>query len=163
MHDPKPGVIDAHQFTAPDGKHYLIWEVDGGAIGAPTPIRIQPLADDGVTLTGAPKTILTNDRSWEGGLVEGPWIREHGGSYYLFYRATGYTSTAYAIGVARAASPLGPFTKASGPILTSNAWWSGPGMARSCKGRVGTTCTCTTPGWPARSAPRPGAACWSIA
>lgn len=127
VHDPSPGVIDAHEFTAPGGKHYLLWKVDGNAVGAKTPIRIQPLADDGVTLTGSPTTILTNDQSWEGGLVEGPWMIAHGGSFFLFYSANGYASTAYAIGVARASSPLGPFTKASGPIVGSNAWWSGPG------------------------------------
>lgn len=137
VHDPNPGVIDAHEFTAPDGQHYLLWKVDGNAVGAPTPIRIQRLAADGVTLVGAATTILTNDRAWEGALVEGPWMIERGGSYFLFYSANGYASTAYAVGVARAASPLGPFTKASGPILTSDAWWSGPGHGSVLEGPRG--------------------------
>ncbi len=127
VRDPSPGVIDAHHFEAPDGRHFLLYKVDGNAVGRPTPILIQELAADGVTLMGPATTILTNDRAWEGALVEGPWMIARGGSYYLFYSANGYASPSYAIGVARAASPLGPFTKADRPILTSNRAWAGPG------------------------------------
>ena len=38
---------------------------------------VQRLAADGLSLTGAPTTLITNDRSWEGGLVEGPWMIDH--------------------------------------------------------------------------------------
>ena len=127
VHDPTPGVIDAHEFDAPDGQHYLLWKLDGNAVGAPTPIYAQALADDGVTLLGARTELLRNDRAWEGDLVEGPWMLAHDGEFFLFYSANSYASTRYALGVARAPSPLGPFTKADAPILTSNAWWSGPG------------------------------------
>ena len=51
----------------------------------------------------------------------------HGGEFFLFYSANGYASTAYAVGVARASSPMGPFTKAQGPILSSAGAWAGPG------------------------------------
>ena len=137
VHDPSPGVIDAHEFEASDGQRYLLWKVDGNAIGKPTPIRIQPLEADGVSLTGSPKTILSNDRAWEGALVEGPWMIERAGSFYLFYSANGYASTAYAIGVARASSPLGPFTKADAPILVSDGAWSGPGHGSVVRGPRG--------------------------
>jgi len=59
------------------------------------------------------------------------------GSYYLFYSANGYASTRYAIGVARASSPLGPFTKASAPILVSNAAYGGPGHGSVVRGPGG--------------------------
>jgi len=127
VNDPNPGVIDAHFFQAAGGAKYLLWKVDGNAVGAPTPIKIQPLAADGLSLTGAPTTVLTNTLSWEGGLVEGPWMVEHGGFFYLFYSANGYASTAYAVGVARSTSPTGPFTKAPAPILVSNSSFGGPG------------------------------------
>jgi hypothetical protein len=52
---------------------------------------------------------------------------EQGGSFFLFYSGNGYASAAYAIGVASASSPLGPFTKASAPILTTGGAWAGPG------------------------------------
>jgi arabinan endo-1,5-alpha-L-arabinosidase len=71
--------------------------------------------------------LITNDQAWEGPLVEGPFMIEHGGSYYLFYSGNAYNSTAYAIGVARGASPMGPFTKRSGPIVVSDSAWAGPG------------------------------------
>lgn len=137
VRDPAPGVIDAHHFEASDGRHFLTFKVDGNAVGAPTPILIQRLADDGVTLMGSPTEILRNDRSWEGALVEGQWMIEQGGTYYLFYSANGYASSRYAIGVARSSSPLGPFTKADAPIVTSNATWAGPGHGSVLRGPRG--------------------------
>lgn len=125
--DPNPGVIDAHQFETSTGQRYLLWKVDGNAVGASTPIKIQPLAADGLSLTGAPTTILSNTLGWEGALVEGPWMVEHEGQFYLFYSANGYASPSYAVGVARASSPTGPFTKANAPILVSKGAWAGPG------------------------------------
>lgn len=127
VHDPHPGVIDATEYEAPDHARYLLWKTDGNAVGARTPIHIQRLAADGLSLTGAATTLITNDQPWEGGLVEGPWMIDHGGMFYLFYSANGYASTAYAIGVARASSPMGPFVKAPAPILVTKGPWAGPG------------------------------------
>lgn len=125
--EPPPGAIDAHFFRAPDAKQYLLWKVDGNAAGAPTPIRIQELSADGLSVVGAPTTILSNTLAWEGALVEGPWMVAHGAFFYLFYSANGYASPSYAVGVARSDSPLGPFTKAPDPVLTSRGAWAGPG------------------------------------
>lgn len=137
LRDPTPGVIDVHEFDAPDGTHYLLWKVDGNATGSPTPIYIQPLADDGVTLRGTRTRILVNDRAWEGALVEGPWMIEQGGTFYLFYSGNTYSTPRYAIGVARASSPLGPFTKADEPLLTSNSSFAGPGHGSVVRGPDG--------------------------
>ena len=52
---------------------------------------------------------------------------EHGGTYYVFYSGNAYDTVDYAIGVAQAPSPLGPFTKAGGPILSTGGAWAGPG------------------------------------
>ena len=125
--EPAPGAIDAHYFMASSGKHYVLWKVDGNAVGQSTPIKIQELAADGLSLTGTPTTILNNTLGWEGALVEGPWMIERGGAFYLFYSGNGYASPSYGVGVARADSPLGPFTKAGEPILTSKGAWAGPG------------------------------------
>ena len=125
--EPAPGAIDAHYFRASSGSHYILWKKDGNAVGVTTPIRIQELAADGLSLVGAPTTLFENDLGWEGDLVEGPWMVEHDGLFYLFYSGNFYASTQYAVGVARAASPLGPFTKASAPILISKGDWAGPG------------------------------------
>lgn len=134
---PAPGVIDAHHFEDASGRHWLLYKVDGNAVGAPTPIFIRELMDDGVTLVGEPIEILTNDRGWEGALVEGPWMIEEAGTYYLFYSANAYASARYAVGVARSSSPTGPFTKADAPILTSNGAWGGPGHGSIVRGPRG--------------------------
>lgn len=127
LHDPTPGVIDAHFFEAPDGKRYLTWKRDGNAVGQPTPIFIQSLAADGVTLTGTPTEILRNTLGWEGALVEGQWMVHRNNTYYLFYSANGYASPNYAVGVARSGSPTGPFEKHGPPILSTNGTFAGPG------------------------------------
>lgn len=127
VHDASMGLIDASEITA-NGKSYLLWKEDGNAKGKPTPIHAQQLAADGLSLVGTTAaTLITNDRGWEGPLVEGPFMVQHGGFFYLFYSANGYASPSYAVGVARATSPVGPFTKAPGPIVGSSAQFSGPG------------------------------------
>ncbi|HEY3448545.1 MAG TPA: glycoside hydrolase family 43 protein [Myxococcales bacterium] len=132
-----PGVIDVHYFEASNGTKYLLWKPDGNAVGQKTPIRIQTLAADGLSLTGTATTLIENDLGWEGGVIEGPWMIERGGFYYLFYSANGYASTAYAVGVARATSPTGPFTKAGNPILVTRGAWAGPGHGSVLPGPSG--------------------------
>lgn len=121
------GMIDAHAFVDAQGKPNLVWKEDGNAVGKPTPIYGQPLSADGTKLTGARATLLTNDLGWEGDLVEGPFVVQHGGEYFLFYSANGYATSKYAVGVARSPSPLGPYTKHGAPILVSAGDWAGPG------------------------------------
>lgn len=135
--EPAPGAIDAHHFQAADGQRYILWKVDGNAVGKATPIKIQRLAADGLSLQGSPTTILSNTLSWEGPLVEGPWMIERSGTFYLFYSGNGYWSASYGVGVARAASPLGPFEKAGGPILSSKGAWAGPGHGAVLRGPSG--------------------------
>lgn len=126
VHDASMGLIDASEITA-NGKPYLLWKEDGNAKGKPTPIHAQELTSDGLSLVGTAVTLITNDRPWEGSLVEGPFMVAHGGYYYLFYSGNGYASPSYAVGVARATSPLGPFTKAPSPVVVSSGQYSGPG------------------------------------
>jgi arabinan endo-1,5-alpha-L-arabinosidase len=121
------GVIDATVFRAADGTPYLVWKVDGNAIGRPTPIFAQPLAADGLMLTGSATQLITNDLPWEGGVVEGPWVVVRDGVYWLFYSGNSYANGSYAVGVARATAPLGPYSKLGDPIVTTNAAWVGPG------------------------------------
>jgi GH43 family beta-xylosidase len=135
VHDPNMGLIDASEYTAPDGTPYLLWKEDGNAVGKHTPIHAQQLAPDGLSLVGSRSTLITNDQAWEGAVTEGPFMVDHGGSYYLFYSGNSYATGRYAIGVARASSPTGPFSKLSGPIVVSGGAWSGPGHCSVVEGQ----------------------------
>jgi beta-xylosidase len=127
VHDASMGMIDATAFVDTAGTPYLVWKEDGNAVGQKTPIFGQPMSADGTALTGSRTELITNDLGWEGGVVEGPWVVSHGGSYFLFYSGNSYANATYAVGVARASSPLGPYQKAGNPILASNGAWVGPG------------------------------------
>jgi arabinan endo-1,5-alpha-L-arabinosidase len=127
VHDASMGHIDASEINASNGTSYALWKDDGNAVGLPTPIHAQPLTSDGLTLRGSPSTLITNDQPWEGAVTEAPFMVERSGVYYLFYSGNAYYDATYAVGVAQATSPLGPFTKASGPILTTDSAWVGPG------------------------------------
>ncbi len=120
------GLIDASAFLA-GGTAYLAWKEDGNAVGQPTPIRARALAADGLAVTGGTATLITNDRAWEGNLVEAPFFIERAGTYYLFYSGNAYYDGRYAVGVARASSPLGPYTKLGDPIVVTGGPWVGPG------------------------------------
>lgn len=122
IHDAQMGLIDVSEF---DG--YVLWKEDGNAVGKKTPIHAQAHAADGLSLTGSPATLITNDQQWEGNVVEGPWMVQHAGTYFLFYSGAAYNNASYAVGVAKSNSPLGPFTKAPGPILVTGGAWAGPG------------------------------------
>lgn len=123
------GVIDATYFADHDGRRYLYWKVDGNQrAGGRTPIMVRELSEDGTSFSpgSEAREVLDRAEAWEGPLVEAPWVVERGGKYFLFYSADVYDER-YVTGVARASSPLGPFTRKEGPILVSNARWLGPG------------------------------------
>eukprot|EP01097_Dermamoeba_algensis_P004040 TRINITY_DN2705_c0_g1_i1.p1 TRINITY_DN2705_c0_g1~~TRINITY_DN2705_c0_g1_i1.p1 ORF type:complete len:347 (-),score=41.61 TRINITY_DN2705_c0_g1_i1:189-1229(-) len=130
IYEPHMGNIDP-SFYREGSKNYLIWKRDGnGAVPpVPTPIFIQELTADGSKLApGSSKTqMITNDLSFEGNLVEGPWLIRVGKYYYLFYSSNGFSSPSYSVSVARATSLFGPYTKVGKPILQTNSYFDGPG------------------------------------
>jgi len=127
------GYIDPTYFYLESTKEkYVFWKEDGNGKVPPekyTPIWGSKLADDGLSLVGDKHFILENDpSSWEGPLIEAPWIINYRNQYYLFYSANGYASSLYALGVAKSNNLLGPYEKdPSNPIVHSNDHWSGPG------------------------------------
>ncbi len=127
IHDPNMGLIDASEITTSAKASYVLWKEDGNAVAKPTPIHSQPLSADGLSLTGSPVTLITNDQGWEGAVVEGPFMVERSGTFYLFYSGNSYANATYAVGVARGSSPGTPMTKLGAPILTTDAAWVGPG------------------------------------
>lgn len=103
-----------------------------------TPIYAQRLSADGKSLVGERRVVLVNDLAWEGHLIEGNWVTEQDGRYYLFYSGNDFSTADYGIGVAIADDPLGPYRKMEEPLLkTSSAWW-GPGHPSVAQGPDGT-------------------------
>ncbi|MEA2708679.1 MAG: hypothetical protein QOF78_1280 [Phycisphaerales bacterium] len=121
--------IDGHVFRDRDGQLYLY------SVYLPKPpkteafqIHVRKLSDD-LTPSAESTLCITATEPWEGKHVnEGPFVIRHGDDYLLTYSGQGYTSPNYAVGVATAKSPLGPWKKsADGPILKRAPGVSGPG------------------------------------
>jgi len=102
-----------------------------------TPINAQKMTAEG-ELAGSPQTVLTNDLKWEGHLVEGPFLWNQDGRYWLFYAGNDFTDPAYGIGVAVADHPFGPYEKQPEPLLKSGKSWSAPGHPSVAAGPDGT-------------------------
>jgi hypothetical protein len=99
-----------------------------------TPIRAQRIAEDGRSLLGESRIVLTNDLDWEGHLIEGPFVTRQEGRYWLFYAGNDFSTPSYGIGVAVADHPLGPYTKQGEPLLRSTREWLAPGHASVAPG-----------------------------
>jgi beta-xylosidase len=99
-----------------------------------TPIRTQRIADDGRSLIGKSRIVLTNDLDWEGHLIEGPFVTHQCGRYWLFYAGNDFSTPSYGIGVAVADHPLGPYSKQGEPLLRSTREWLAPGHASVAPG-----------------------------
>jgi xylan 1,4-beta-xylosidase len=124
------GSIDPAFARDEHGAPYLIWKEDGNSQHKPTPIWAQPLTDDLMHLRGEKRQLIVNDASWEGGVVEGPFVLRHAGRFYLFYAGNVCCGVKcnYAEGVARSNSLLGPWEKdPANPIITANQRWKCPG------------------------------------
>jgi len=116
------GAIDASPLHDGD-QLYLYFKSDGNCCGLKTHIWGQELAADGLSLLGKPVSLLSNDQSWEGSVVEAPQMLKHDGAYYLFYSGNDYANAHYAVGYAHCQSPLGPCIKptkpGSSPLIAS--------------------------------------------
>lgn len=125
------GSIDPAFARDENGKPYLIWKEDGNSIHKPTPLWAQALTSDLLHLKGEKIALLVNQpESWEGGVVEAPYVLRHDGHFFLFYAGNACCGTEchYAEGVARADHLLGPYTKnPSNPVIAANATWKCPG------------------------------------
>ena len=124
------GSIDPMPVTDEKGERYLIWKEDGNSRKLPTILWAQQLSGDGASLVGDRKELIRNDAPWEAAVVEGPFLLRRGDWFYLFYSGSGCCGRgcAYAMGVARSRSLLGPWEKnPSNPILAGNEHWKCPG------------------------------------
>ncbi|MDO8539798.1 MAG: family 43 glycosylhydrolase [Opitutaceae bacterium] len=137
------GSIDAVPFTDAKGVRWMIWKEDGNSRKQPTPLWIQRLRDDGLALVGERREIMRNDpASWEGAVIEGPFVLRRGEWYYLFYSGNACCGRGcnYKLGIARAKDPLGPWEKCpANPLLGDNETWRCPGHGSLVGGPGGRT------------------------
>ena len=107
------GSIDASPVRDASGALHLVWKSDDNAFGQPTAIWSQRLSADGLTLTGSATRLLDADRTWQGGIIEGPAMHADGTGWYLFYGANRWDSSEAGIGYATCTGPAGPCTNRS--------------------------------------------------
>ncbi|WP_374468784.1 family 43 glycosylhydrolase [Phenylobacterium sp.] len=102
-----------------------------------TTVYAQRLAADGSCLVGERVAVLCNDLPWEAHLIEGMWITEANGHYWMFYSGNDFSTAQYGVGVAVAPTPFGPFVKQREPFLRSSRDWWGPGHVSVAPGPDG--------------------------
>jgi xylan 1,4-beta-xylosidase len=130
----RTGEIDPLLVTDEQGAPWLVWKRDGNSRGRATPILAAPLAPGEVSLAGVPRELFRDSAAWERHNVEAPALLRHDGLLYLFYSAGHCCGRhcAYATGVARATTLLGPWQKRARPVLRG-------GGGVGCPGHVGVT------------------------
>lgn len=126
--DGEGGVIDPDVFTS-GGTRYLLWKTEGVPGQVAPALWSQPLAADGLSVSGTPSRILSSRYPWEGTLVENPTMVEADGRLFLFYSGNEWESAAYGVGWAVCASVQGPCeAPPDKPLLrTEGSTLQGPG------------------------------------
>lgn len=131
--------IDGHVLRDDDGRCYLYYSRDCSENIVEgrheSHLYAVELAPDLLSLIGEPVLVARPEQPWElrSGAEwrwnEGPFVLKHTGRYVLMYSANCYASRDYAVGVAIAGNPLGPFIKVPyNPVLSSpRPEISGPG------------------------------------
>ncbi len=124
--------IDSHLQQTDEG-----WKLYYGSTGGTSPrdqtgisVRDVDIAADGsLSLRGDAKVVVSEQGERE--LVEGAWMHQKNGQYYLFYSDGRWDAKGgaedYALKVARSASPDGPFEKLGAPILQQGNGYAGTG------------------------------------
>ncbi|PLB38905.1 glycoside hydrolase family 43 protein [Aspergillus candidus] len=127
------GSIDPAGFQDVDGSRYVVYKVDGNSIGnggdcnngiepkKPTPIMLQRVAEDGITVIGGPVEILDRDDT-DGPLVEAPNLIFKDDTYYLFYSTHCFTDPNYDVRYATSKSLMGPYVKTNERLLKTGDW-----------------------------------------
>ncbi|WP_433795650.1 glycoside hydrolase family 43 protein [Actinoplanes sp. CA-252034] len=126
------GAIDASSY-AESGRRYILWKNDGNCCAQDTWLRLQQVSADGLRRVGAETPLIKQNKPFEGTLVEAPTLVKRGGAYVLFYSANFFGNGSYVSSYATASRLRGPYTKASAPLMTTDAF-AGP-----CAGRAGRT------------------------
>ena len=126
---PNEGGIDGSIFTDDDGKAYIFWvRFEEGNI-----IWVAELTPDlkEIKMETARRLIEPLEGTWEKKMytiAEGPITIKHKGKYYLTYSCNDYRSQEYAVGLAVADHPLGPYKRHDkNPLLHRHCGYAGTG------------------------------------
>lgn len=135
------GAIDSSGFQDSDGTRYVVYKIDGNAIGSgglcnnggpdykPTPLMLQKVGPDGVTLVDSPVQLLDRDAG-DGPLIEAPSItRMANGKYVMYFSSSCYSTDFYDVTYATADAVAGPWTKYGPLFTTQNFGVTAPGGA----------------------------------
>jgi beta-xylosidase len=118
------GVIDPSVMRGADGNLYLYYAKQSNQIW------VGQLSADGLHLQSNIHYLFGVSEDWEkagNGCVEGPEPFMFNGMYYLLYSGASTWTGSYAVGVAVATNPMGPFVKRGPPILQSGRGFIAPG------------------------------------
>jgi hypothetical protein len=119
--------IDGHPFRDDDGTMWLFYNVrapDRDGVRGTGTICDRMLAPN--QLEGNPTQVTFPSQAWEGPYGdwywnEGPYVLKRRGVYYQMYSGGFHRDGTYAVGVAEARSPRGPWTKfPDNPVLRSS-------------------------------------------
>ena len=136
-----PFSIDPHPFQDSDGQWYLFYARDfleGDRVG--TSLEVDRLVSM-TQLAGEPRTVLRASQDWQlyqAGrpmyeavydwyTLEGPFVVQRQGQYYLFYSGGAWPEATYGVSYAVADHPLGPWREPEG---------SGPQVLKTIPGQV---------------------------
>lgn len=132
------GAIDPCGFHDPvSGNHYLVYKVDGDSLGRndsqsctkhvmPTPLLLQQVDKDGISLIGGPVELLQNTR-YDGASIEAPALLFHKNKYFLVYNSRCFAYETYTVNYAISHSGInGPYHKAPRPFLLTGQKLDGP-------------------------------------
>ncbi|KAM3073580.1 hypothetical protein ACMFMG_004531 [Clarireedia jacksonii] len=139
------GSIDGSVFLDPNDNNqvYLVYKVDGNNVGKSTPIKLQKMADDGLTIDSdfTPIQLITNEAA-DGPVVEAPNIVYMNNRYVMFFSSNYYNTDLYDVSYAYADTLTGTWTKSKTPLLQTNNPYSevtAPGSASALVNSDGTT------------------------
>ena len=121
------GAIDPSGFKDANGHLYVVYKIDGNSLGGDgpcgnadgshsTPIMLQALLANGVTLMGDPIQILDRGVA-DGPLIEAPDLILVDTMYFLFFSSNCFQGPYYDISYATASAIGGPYVKSSTPLL----------------------------------------------
>lgn len=135
------GAIDPAGYTAHDGTRWVVYKVDGNAIGhggncnngvkpiVSTPILLQQVsATDGHTKIGNPSSPLITNGLLDGPVVEAPSLTQMpDGTFVLFFSSNCYATPLYDVSYATSKHIAGPYTKYGPMFVTGDDGLVAPG------------------------------------